>query len=211
MSPKIKCLSNGPLIVESLSSLTRIGSDTAYETKETMALCRCGQSKNKPFCDGAHAATGFSDAKQPERTADQRTDYVGKQITIHDNRGICAHAGICTDRLASVFRYEQEPWIVPDGASVEQIAETVRACPSGALSYSIDGVEQLVSDDGEPRILVAPNGPYAVKGAVELVDQEWGEGAHRDCYDLCRCGQSKNKPFCDGAHSNTKFDEDADD
>ena len=63
--------------------------------------------------------------------------------------------------------------------------------------------------DGEPRILVAPGGPYAVKGAVELVDQTWGEGASRDCYDLCRCGQSKNKPFCDGAHWDTKFDEES--
>jgi CDGSH-type Zn-finger protein len=209
MNPKIRCANNGPLIVEGLTSLTRIGSDTTYETKDKIALCRCGQSENKPFCDGSHAAAGFSDEKQPDRTADRRRDYVGERVTIHDNRGICAHAAICTDRLASVFRYGQEPWIDPDGASVDEIAEIVRACPSGALGYSIDGVEQRVADDGEPRILVAPGGPYAVKGKVELVDQDWGEGASRDRYDLCRCGQSKNKPFCDGSHWNTEFDEDA--
>ena len=73
-----------------------------------------------------------------------RTPRHGGGRTIHDNRGICAHAGICTDRLTSVFRYRQEPWIVPDGVSVEEIVEIVRGCPSGALSYSIEGVEQCV-------------------------------------------------------------------
>ena len=208
MSPKIECLKNGPLIVDGLANLTRIGTETVYETKKRIALCRCGESGNKPFCDGTHAAAGFEDEKDPDRTADRRQSYAGERITIHDNRGICAHAGICTDRLASVFRHKQEPWIVPDGAPVEEIVEIVRACPSGALSYAIEGVEKRV-DAGEPRILVAPKGPYAVKGAVELVGVEWGEGAQRDCYDLCRCGQSKNKPFCDGSHWDTEFDEES--
>jgi len=209
MGAKITCADNGPLIVEGLDNLTRLGTDKTYDTKERMALCRCGKSGNKPYCDGSHVAAGFNSAKQDDRTPDRRKDYVGGKVTIHDNRGICAHSAICTDRLASVFRYGQEPWIDPDGASVGEIEAIVRACPSGALSYSIDGVEQRVEDNGEPRILVAPKGPYAVKGAVELVGQDFGTGAYKDCYDLCRCGQSKNKPFCDGTHWNVEFDEDA--
>src|SRR6267154_2608959 len=65
----------------------------------------------------------------------------GKRITILDNRSICAHAGFCTDGLKSVFRMREEPWIDADGAAVEEIVATIRKCPSGALSYAIDGVE----------------------------------------------------------------------
>ena len=210
MPPKVTPADNGPLIVEGLSRLTRLGSAEAYETRERFALCRCGRSANKPFCDGTHTNIGFSDAKLDGRTPDVREDFVGERITIHDNRGICAHSGVCTDRLATVFRYGQEPWIAPDGAAAEDIKAVIEACPSGALSYSVDGVEQKV-DTGSPQILVAPKGPYAVRGQIELVGQSWGAGARKDCYDLCRCGQSKNKPFCDGSHWHVEFDEQAED
>ena len=209
MKPKIQCAKNGPLIVDGLQNLTRLGTGISYDTEERMALCRCGHSANKPYCDGSHARIGFDDARQADRVEDRRVDYVGKQVTIHDNRGICAHAGICTDRLAAVFRHGQEPWIDPDGASIEEIDAIISACPSGAISYSIDDIEQRKPETGEPRVLVAPGGPYAVKGQVELEGIDWGEGAQRDCFDLCRCGQSKNKPFCDGSHWYTDFDEDA--
>jgi uncharacterized Fe-S cluster protein YjdI len=116
----------------------------------------------------------------------------GKSITIHDNRGICAHAGRCTDGLASVFRLKQEPWIDPDGAKREAIIATIRQCPSGALSYSIDGVERG-GETGEAAIFVAPDGPYAVRGGVDLVDTPRGEGASTQHYTLCRCGGSKNR------------------
>ena len=76
------------------------------------------------------------------RSTDKRDDYRGKKITIHDNRALCAHAGLCTEGLASVFKYGSEPWIDPDGAEVEAIVETIRTCPSGALSYSLEGAEQ---------------------------------------------------------------------
>ncbi len=205
--PTIACAKNGPLLVTGLETLVRIGDGTVYETKEKIALCRCGDSKNKPFCDGTHASAGFNDEKDPDRVADAREDYVGKEVTIHDNRGICAHAGFCTDGLPSVFLYGKEPWIDPDGAAADEIIKTVKSCPSGALSYSVDGVEHRDHDD-DPKILVAPNGPFAIKGGVELEGVEWGEGASREHYDLCRCGDSKNKPFCDGSHWNSKFDQD---
>ena len=204
--PSIRPAENGPYLVQNLENLT--GKDGSLETKPMVALCRCGGSSNKPFCDGTHAKNGFSSAKADDRVPDKREDYEGEEVTIHDNRGICAHAGFCTKKLSSVFRMKQEPWIDPDGAPTEEVIAAIKSCPSGALSYSIDGVMQQ-DHGGDPMIFIAPNGPYAVKGGVELMDVTWGEGASRELYDMCRCGQSKNKPFCDGAHWNTKFDEQA--
>jgi len=204
--PSIQCAKNGPLLVKGLETLTSLPGGEALETKEVTALCRCGHSQNKPYCDGAHKAQGFTDERDPERTPDAREDYVGKQVTIHDNRGACAHAGFCTDQLSSVFRMGTEPWIDADGASIEEVKAAVDACPSGALSYTIDGVEHR-DHGGEPQILVAPKGPYVVKGGIEIADVEWGTGVSREHCDLCRCGESKNKPFCDGSHWNSSFDE----
>ena len=130
--PEIAPTSNGPYRVTNLKTLEGFYGAKTHSTPAAAMLCRCGGSKNKPFCDGSHRTNGFSDAKDPDRVADKRDDYVAESITIHDNRGICAHAGRCTDGLKEVFRLEQEPWIHANAASAEQIAATVEACPSGA-------------------------------------------------------------------------------
>jgi CDGSH-type Zn-finger protein len=207
--PQIRCLTNGPYYLiddpepAPVPGLFRENGE-ACVTARGVALCRCGGSKNKPFCDGTHGTIGFSDRRIAEGNADRRTDYVGKRVTIHDNRGLCAHAGVCTDRLQSVFRMKQEPWIDPDGAAAEEIIETVSRCPSGALSYSVDGVEHRDADRA-PRITVTDDGPYAVIGGIELAGVQFGDGASREHYTLCRCGASKNKPFCDGSHWRVGF------
>ena len=190
MKPRIACLPKGPY------RFSRDGKDVFY--------CRCGGSSNKPFCDGTHKKNGFTGERVADGSLDRRKNYVGKRITIHDNRGICAHAGACTDNLQSVFRMKQEPWIDADGASVEAIVAAIRKCPSGALSYSIDGVEHR-DQAREPMVAATQDGPYHVTGGVELVDVAFGEGASREHYTLCRCGASKNKPFCDGTHWSVGF------
>jgi glutamate synthase domain-containing protein 2/CDGSH-type Zn-finger protein len=196
--PRITPLPDGPYLVEGLVDLVDLDGKIPSDGK--IALCRCGESKNKPFCDGTHAAIGFTGENQGGNSPDRRDSYVGKQITIHDNRGICAHAGFCTEGLPKVWRMNTEPWIDPDGATAEEIIEVVKRCPSGALSYSIDDIEYRDDENRSPSVLVAPKGPYAIKGSCELVGGEFGEGASLEHYDLCRCGGSKNKPFCDGSH-----------
>ncbi len=136
--PKIACLPNGPYYL--LNDMTpkvvpniQKSNGESCTTLAGVALCRCGSSNNKPFCDGTHGKIGFTDEKLADGSLDKRTDYVGKRITIHDNRGICAHAGYCTDNLAAVFKLKKEPWIDPDGAAVEEIIDTIKKCPSGAL------------------------------------------------------------------------------
>jgi CDGSH-type Zn-finger protein len=206
--PKIIPGPNGPLylvndpepaIVENLVD----SKGAPLATVRRIALCRCGQSKNKPFCDGTHSAAGFSSDNSVE-VPDRRKSYVGKEITVHDNRSICSHAGKCVAGLPSVFRLDRRPWVDADGATLQEVIDIVGKCPSGALSYSVDGVEYR-DHDGKPQVRVIRNGPYHVTGGVELVGAKWAEGASKEHYTLCRCGASKNKPFCDGMHLKVGF------
>jgi len=182
----------------------RRASGEACASVRGVALCRCGGSKNKPFCDGTHGTNGFSDGNSADPGSNRRAAYSGKGITILDNRALCAHAGFCTDQLAAVFRQGHEPWIDPDGAQIAQIISTIRKCPSGALSYAVDGVE-AEPPQRPPMVTVTDNGPYAITGGIELIGVKFGDGASAEHYTLCRCGASQNKPFCDGSHWEANF------
>ena len=206
--PKIRVTEDGPYVVSDAHRITRLSDGKSYEAAGRVSLCRCGGSKNKPFCDGTHKKNGFNGAKDPDRVPDRREDYAAAGITIHDNRGVCAHAGRCTDGLPEVFRLRQEPFIDPEGASPDEIARTIQQCPSGALSYSVAGAEHLDRGGGALAGFV-PKGPYIFRGGAELEGTELPEGATPDHFALCRCGHSKNQPFCSGAHWEVEFDEDA--
>lgn len=200
--PSITPKPDGPYLVKDLENLSN--QKGAIEAKNVIALCRCGGSQKKPFCDGTHAKINFSSAKSEKRLEDKRDAYSTSEITIHDNRSICAHAGRCTDNLKEVFRLNTEPWIRPDGAEPQQIIDTINKCPSGALSYTFKQKEHR-DRAGEPAVFVAPNGPYVVSGAPKLEDTERAEGASTEHFTMCRCGGSKNKPFCDGTHWHIGF------
>ncbi len=201
--PSVECKLNGPYLVRDLEDL-RDWRGERIEIKPVMALCRCGGSANKPFCDGTHQKNGFSGVKLADRITDKLESYQTTRITIHDNRSICAHAGRCTDGLDSVFKYKSEPWIDPAGDAIEAIIETIRSCPSGALSYTLDEVAGGDQQRG-PSITVTKDGPYAIVGDVRLLEQSMAQGASKEHYTLCRCGGSKNRPFCDGTHWSIGF------
>lgn len=204
--PIIEPVVNGPLLVRNLGDF-RNSSGDAIETKPVMLLCRCGGSSNKPFCDSTHHKIGFKSDKSNDRLPDRLDDYAGKKITIHDNRCVCAHAKFCTDNSPAVFDVKAKPWIHPDADEPEKTARTIRMCPSGALSYTKDGI--LYKDqDREPAIIVSKNGPYYVVGGIELKDTSGVKPESKEHYTLCRCGASKNKPFCDGAHWDINFRDD---
>ena len=224
IKPKIQPLPNGPYylindmqpkVVYNLQNFK----GEPLSTTVGIALCRCGASKNKPFCDGTHSVIGFSSANKTleenddiEKIVikDKRRDYPGKEITVHDNRRICSHAAECVNNLSSVFKLGSRPWINPDGSKMNDIIEVVRRCPSGALSYSIDGVEYRDPEEQRnPTVTVLKNGPYHITGGIELIGEsiQFGEGASKEHYTLCRCGASENKPFCDGAHKSSKFND----
>jgi CDGSH-type Zn-finger protein/truncated hemoglobin YjbI len=213
LSPAIQVQSDGPYLVTNVERLTDWLGEP-LPARPQMALCRCGASQNRPFCDGTHAEVGFSGVKDPKRVPDRRDTYVGQQVTILDNRGICQHSGLCTDRLASVFRVGQDPFVAPSGGRMDEIIRAVRDCPSGALSYAVDGVEAREEVDRhrtrEPSIEVTRDGPYRITGAIGLIGGDGAQeppadGASREHYALCRCGHSQNKPFCSGMHWYVEF------
>lgn len=225
--PKILPLPNGPYyllndlkpkIVENLQN----SKGEPLSTMSGVALCRCGASKNKPFCDGTHGTIGFSSENKVAENGssgekkvikDKRKDYVGKMITVHDNRRICSHATECVNNLPSVFKLNARPWIDPDAASLEEIINTIRKCPSGALSYSIDGVEYKDQNERIPMVTISKDGPYLITGGIDLIGDndnilQFGAGASKEHYTLCRCGASNAKPFCDGMHKVINFKDD---
>ncbi|MFZ0327439.1 MAG: CDGSH iron-sulfur domain-containing protein [Nitrososphaeraceae archaeon] len=227
--PKILALTNGPYyllndmqpkIVENLNS----SEGRQLSTIIGVALCRCGASKNKPFCDGTHGTIEFSSENKTTTTndnadasssgkktfKDMRKSYAGKKITIHDNRRICSHAAECVDNLPSVFKLNERPWIDPEAATLEEIINTIRKCPSGALSYSIDAVEYKDQNERNPVVTVSKDGPFIITGGIDLIGDniQFGDGASKEHYTLCRCGASTNKPFCDGMHKVINFKDD---
>lgn len=204
--PIIEPLINGPNRVSNLKEFKNSKGEQV-PTQPEMYLCRCGGSSNKPFCDGTHMKIGFNSDKSPDRVPDRLDDYAGKDITIHDNRGVCAHSGYCTDNSPAVFRMGQEPWIDPDADDSEKTATTIRMCPSGALSYSKDGV-QYKDQDREPGITISKDGPHRVVGGIELNDPTGSKPESKEHYTLCRCGGSKKKPFCSGTHWYINFKDD---
>ena len=115
---------------------------------------------------------GFTGAKDPKRVPDRRDTFRGLQVTVMDNRGLCAHSGFCTDRLSTVFHAGAEPFVTASGARQDDIVRAVRACPSGALSYAIDGTEarDQVDQDRPPAIEVSKDGPYRITGGIPLTD-----------------------------------------
>jgi CDGSH-type Zn-finger protein len=207
----IRAAANGPYLVANVGDLvTHLGEP--IEAPPLVALCRCGASDAKPFCDGVHARIEFTDRKDPHRVPDHRDSYEGVQATIMDNRGTCAHSGFCTDRLPSVFRLGGEPFVTPSGGRLDDVIGVVRSCPSGALSYSVNDREarEQIDQDRPPQLEVSLDGPYRVTGTIPLTDTHGEDvprnvGAFREHYSLCRCGHSQNKPFCSGMHWHVDF------
>ncbi|MCH7533169.1 MAG: CDGSH iron-sulfur domain-containing protein [Gemmatimonadetes bacterium] len=197
---KIRVLTGGPYRVEGGVPLID-HEGTGIEAPAAYSLCRCGGSKNKPFCDGTHNSNNFNGQEfaSKDTAADRAESYVGESVTIHDDRSRCSHAGLCGDNLSEVFRSGVEPWIDVNGAQAEEIIRVVSACPSGALSYSLtDSAEPVESPQG-PSVTVARDAPYIVR-AVLVVAGDGEEYDFRERQTLCRCGGSRNKPFCDGSH-----------
>ncbi len=212
-SPTIAATANGPLRVSGDVPLYRrrpIETDAGepivwetvarVETGPRYALCRCGGSANKPFCDGTHYTIGFEGAEAATGTYAERAKVLGgTQITVRDDRSICTHAGFCGNKVTNVWKSVAG---TDDSVVRAQVIGMIERCPSGALTYRLD-------DDVEPflpqAISVIDDGPLWVTGGVPVAASDGTALEARNRVTLCRCGASTNKPLCDGSHIKAGF------
>ena len=153
--PTIDVPESGPFLVKNLKKLTDSQDQPIEMAKDVIALCRCGASKNKPFCDGTHSDIGFTGAKERQETYGAKT-FEGKELTVIDNVGVCCHAGACVHGAPSTFfRWDGDERISePDNEEKQKIVDTIRQCPSGSLAYMLQGELQ---DEffSEPEVFVS--------------------------------------------------------
>ena len=136
-------------------------------------------------------------APSPSAAVDEA---VGKDVIIRFDTKRCIHSRFCVLQAPDVFKANTPgKWLYPDAMDVEKLVAVAELCPSGAVTYERrDGKP----NEAPPPVNVAKlreNGPYAISGSIELDGQKMPRAA------LCRCGASKNKPFCDGSHNSIAF------
>jgi CDGSH-type Zn-finger protein/uncharacterized Fe-S cluster protein YjdI len=138
--------------------------------------------------------------------------YTAAHAIVTWDAGLCRHAEECVHGLPRVFDPKARPWIAPHAATFDDLAATIRRCPSGALSLLHPDGSLAVASGSPPEVAVTPatllrvrpNGPNVVTGAFVVAGSPRAEGAKASA-SLCRCGRSSNKPYCDGTHTKMGF------
>lgn len=132
--------------------------------------------------------------------------YDNGEVTVVWQPHICVHSKVCFQGLPEVFDPRKKPWVSVEGADTETIVNQVTKCPSGALSYIVNGEESSeVEVSKETVVEVTTNGPLLLFGNLIIKDQDGNEQKKSKVTALCRCGHSGNKPFCDGTHVKVSF------
>jgi CDGSH-type Zn-finger protein len=174
------------------------------ESGPFVALCRCGGSANKPFCDGTHKAAGFDGTEAaPIDTFDERAkELEGTGVVVRDDRGICEHAGFCGNRVSNVWKMVSN---TDDSVVRSQTMAMIDRCPSGALTYRLAGETTDVEPELPVGVGVIENGPLFVTGGLPVQRADGQPFETRNRMTLCRCGGSSRKPLCDGTHKQNGF------
>jgi uncharacterized Fe-S cluster protein YjdI/CDGSH-type Zn-finger protein len=128
-----------------------------------------------------------------------RKVYRGRDIEVSFDLDICVHIGECLRGQPRVFELNRRPWILPDSAGADEVAEVVRRCPSGALLYKRHDGGPEENPDGATTVTPIRNGPLMVTGKIEVLRED-GTVEILPRATLCRCGESQHKPFCDNQH-----------
>ncbi|MDH3271658.1 MAG: (4Fe-4S)-binding protein [Gemmatimonadota bacterium] len=135
----------------------------------------------------------------------KQRSYESDDITVYFDGSRCIHAARCVHGLPTVFNAEARPWIQPTQSSADEIAKVVGQCPSGALTYERRDGGPAEAVQEEVTITAAKDGPLYLRGTISVVDQDGRPVEARGRMALCRCGASKNKPFCDNSHIESGF------
>ncbi|WP_298760769.1 (4Fe-4S)-binding protein [uncultured Psychroserpens sp.] len=132
-------------------------------------------------------------------------EYSNGEVTIVWKPEACIHSGICVKGLGAVFQPKERPWIKVDAASTEILVNQVKACPSGALSYYMNDEQNKEAETLETKVEVLEDGPLLVYGTLKVTHKDGSKETKNRTTAFCRCGASRNKPYCDGTHTNEGF------
>lgn len=133
--------------------------------------------------------------------------YTNGEVTIVWKPSQCIHSGICFKGLPAVFDPRRRPWVIAENATSKEITNQINNCPSGALSYYMNNEENKTPGiEAETIAEVTPNGPLLVYGNVKVKHSDGSETVKNKVTAFCRCGQSANKPYCDGTHRKINFE-----
>ncbi|MEZ5376361.1 MAG: CDGSH iron-sulfur domain-containing protein [Acidimicrobiales bacterium] len=167
------------------------------------ALCRCGESSDKPFCDGSHAEHEWDATSSPPAGsyAERALPKQGTKLTVTDDPSLCVHAGLCGTERATVWSLMSETNDTDTRATVIRMVEK---CPSGRLVNIVDG--DVVEPALPAGVGVIPDGPLWLTGNVTVRMDDGTELEVRNRVTLCRCGASASKPLCDGSHVDVDFE-----
>jgi CDGSH-type Zn-finger protein len=216
-------VSGKPRIVRKIQITSEHGEPMTWKTNETIdtsdqpdvALCRCGGSSNKPFCDGTHKQIEFDGTETAASNTFEERKIVHEGstgIVIKRDYSICASSGFCGHRLANIKKLAEQ---TDDSIVRAQVIAMIERCPSGSYTYSLDEASADIEPDLPRQITITTEmtsdgpvaGPLWVTGNISIERSDGETAETRNRVTLCRCGQSKNKPFCDGTHRAMGFQE----
>jgi CDGSH-type Zn-finger protein len=215
---KIEITQNGPYLVSGNVPLaeqhivTNADGDSLewkeghkYPAQAQYALCRCGHSANKPFCDGTHAKVGFDGTETASREPylKQAETIDGPTMYITDAESLCAFARFC-DPKGRIWNLVKET----DNPEARRIVEHEAGhCPSGRLIAWDKKTGKSIEPKYHPSIGLINDtekkvkGPIWVRGGIPVISADGKPYEVRNQLTLCRCGKSDNLPFCNGAHA----------
>jgi CDGSH-type Zn-finger protein len=176
-----------------------------FPTSQQYALCRCGHSGNKPFCDGTHKKVSFDGDETASRVpySERAQTIEGPTMLLTDVENLCAFARFC-DPKGQVRNLVQQA----DTPVIRKLVEHEAGhCPSRLLVVWDRTTGEAIEPKFEPSIGLIQDtakkvrGPIWVRGGIPVVSADGETYEVRNRMTLCRCGKSANKPFCDGSHA----------
>ncbi len=188
----VTVLHDGPIKISNASRLKYCGQP--IETDGDVFLCRCGESSNAPFCDGSHNAAGFKGSSEARTPKDIKV-WEGKTVRTFFNPNTCMHVFYCKP-----LKELRERELAGDASAAAEIMRVVSSCPSGALTYETKTeVAEPEAAASECDVDIMEGGEVRLLRSFEI-NAELQERQPDSRATLCRCGLSKNKPWCDGRH-----------
>lgn len=179
-----------------------------FESKPKMAICRCGHSKNAPFCDGSHVKAGedLTERASFEPLLSGSEEIDGPKNVLTDNEKYCAFARFC-DNGHRIWNEVQM-----EGKDHENMTLFMgHHCPGGRLLvWDRETVTPIESKESPSMNFIEDpaegcSGPIMVRGGIAVISGDGRGYEIRNRQALCRCGKSSNKPFCDGTHASFKY------